>query len=130
MQRKELNWATIEVADNRDMSGRATADRTNRGLRTANGRTLWRIACSTFLGSLMVAGLFMALARMPARADDDKDRRRGNDKDTRAEIEALRAEVESLQAAVSALQGQVTTLQTELAAVQSNLCQIIRSHLA
>jgi uncharacterized protein YlxW (UPF0749 family) len=68
----------------------------------------------------MVAGLFMALAPMPARADDDKDRRRGNDKDTRAEIEALRAEVESLQAAVSALQGQVNTLQTQLTAVQSN----------
>jgi hypothetical protein len=54
MQRRELNCATIEVANNRDISGRATADEMNRGLRIGKGRKLWRIAC--------LAGLFVVLA--------------------------------------------------------------------
>jgi hypothetical protein len=113
MQRKELNCAIIEVANNRDMSGRATADRTNRGLRTGNGRKLWRIACSNFLGSLMVAGLFIALAPMPGRADDDKG--------IRAEIAALQAQVDSLQSTVSALESQVSTLQTGNTTLQNEI---------
>src|SRR5258705_3430288 len=84
MQERDLNRATLGVANRTDISGRATADETNRGLRIGKGRKLRRIACSTFLGSLMVAVLFIVLAPMPARADDDKDRR--GDKDTRAEI--------------------------------------------
>jgi uncharacterized protein YlxW (UPF0749 family) len=70
--------------------------------------------------SSMVAGLFIVLTPMPARADEDKDRRGDNDKGIRAEITALQAQVASLQTTVSALQGQVKTLQTQLAAVQSN----------
>jgi peptidoglycan hydrolase CwlO-like protein len=102
---------------------RSAADEIDRNSRTGKEKSVWRIACSTLLGSLMVVGLFIALAKlapMPGRADDDKDRLGGNDKDGRAKIEALRAQVESLQAAVSALQGQVNTLQTQLTAVQSN----------
>ena len=54
MRRRELNCATIEVANNRDISGRAIADEMNRGLRIGKGRKLWRIAC--------LAGLFVVLA--------------------------------------------------------------------
>ena len=78
----------------------------------------------------MAAGLFVAFAPMPARADNDKDSRRGRDDDDRgirAEVEALRAQVISLVRTVSTLQSQVhsletsnATLQTHLAAVQSN----------
>jgi hypothetical protein len=123
MQTSELNCATIEVANNQDTSGRVTADETNRGLRTGKGRKLWRTACLAFLGSLMVAGLFIVLAPMAVRADEDNDIHRGredNDKGIRAEIAALLARVESLQSTISALQGQVTALQTQLATVKSN----------
>src|SRR6201987_4031861 len=125
MQRRVFNCATIKLA-NRDMSGTATAAEINRGLRTAKGSKLWRIACSTFLWSLMVAGLFIVLAPMPGHADDDrdKDRHRGhedNDKEIRAEITALQAQVSSLQATVSTLQDQVNSLQTSNTALQNQL---------
>jgi FtsZ-binding cell division protein ZapB len=128
MQEGKLNYATVKIANNRDMSGRATADRTNHGLRTGNGRKLWRIARSTFLGSLMVAGLFIALAPMPGRSDDDKDRREDNDKGIRAEIAALQAQVASLQSTVSALQNQVNTLQTSNTTLQSQLAAVQSNH--
>jgi hypothetical protein len=124
MQERELNCATIEVANNRDMSGRMTADEMNRSLRTAKGSKLWRIACSTFLWSSMVAGLFIVLAPMPARADNDEDSGHGskdNDKEIRAEITALQAQVSSLQATVSTLQDQVNSLQTSNTALQNQL---------
>src|ERR1700730_17123495 len=108
MQERELHYATIGVANTTDISGRATAEETNRGLRIGKGRKLRRIACSTFLGSLMVAGLFIALAPTPARADDDKDRR---GEEIREEIAALRAQFKSLQSTVSALESQIDTLQ-------------------
>src|SRR5260221_11134359 len=60
MQRRELNCATIEVANNRDISGSATADEMNRGLRIGKGRKLWRIAC--------LAGLFVVLAPLRGHA--------------------------------------------------------------
>jgi hypothetical protein len=123
MQKKELNCATIAVANNRDVGGTVTADEIYRGLRTAKGSRLWRIACSIFLWSLMVAGLFIVLVPVPGRADNDKDihpGREDNDKGIRAKMAVLQAQVASLQSTVSALQDQVTTLQTELAAVQSN----------
>src|SRR6202011_5720902 len=66
MQTREINCATIEVANNRDISGRATADEMNRGLRIGKGRKLWRIPC--------LAGLFVVLAPLHGHADDDKDR--------------------------------------------------------
>ena len=115
MQRRELNRATFEVASSMDISGRATADEINRGLRTAKGSKLWRIACTSCLASLMVAGLFIALAPLPARADHDEDSRRGhedNDKGIRAEVPALQAQVAALQSTVSGLKGQVSALQT------------------
>jgi trimeric autotransporter adhesin len=134
---QKLNLATIEVANNRDISGGVIAYRTNRGLRTGNGRRLWRIACSTFLWSLMVAGLFFTLAIVPGRADEDKDRHRGredNDEGIRAEIAALQAQVAALrdqvntlqtantnlQNEINSLQASNTALQTQLASVQSN----------
>jgi len=130
MQESEFNRATFEVAGSMDISGRATADESNRGFRTGKGRRLWRIASLTFLGFLTVAGLFFAVTPLPVRADNDEDSghgRKDNDKEIRAEITALRAQVSSLQATVSTLQDQVnslqtsnTTLQTQLAAVQSN----------
>lgn len=60
MQRRELNCATIEVANSRDISGRANADEMNRGLRCGKGRKLWRIAC--------LAGLFVILAPLRGHA--------------------------------------------------------------
>src|ERR1700736_7059079 len=60
MQTREINCATIEVANNRDISGRATADEMNRGLRIGKGRKLWRIAC--------LAGLFFVLAPLRGHA--------------------------------------------------------------
>ena len=126
MKERELNRATIRVANTTDMSGTATANEVNRDLRTGKERSLGRIACSTFFWSLIGAGLFIVLAPMPGRAD--------NDKGIPARIAALMAQVESLQSTVSALQsqvgslqtsnatlqGQVTALQTQLATVQSN----------
>jgi hypothetical protein len=80
MRRRELNCATIEVANSRDISGMMTADEMNRGLRI--GR-LWRIAC--------LAGLFVVLAPLRGHGDDDREmrlRRADNDKDRREEIGA------------------------------------------
>jgi hypothetical protein len=125
MRRRELNCAISEVANNRDISGRLTADEMNRGLRTGKVSKLWRIACSTFLGSLMVAGMFIVLAPMPASADDNKDIRHGrednDDKGIRAEIAAVQAEVISLRSTVSGLQGQVTSLQNSNAKLQGQV---------
>src|SRR4029077_19046415 len=73
MQKKELNCTTIGVANNRDVGGTVTADEIYRGFRTAKVSRLWRIACSIFLWSLMVAGLFIVLVPVPGRADNDKD---------------------------------------------------------
>jgi trimeric autotransporter adhesin len=130
MQTKELYRATTEVASTTGISGTATANEVNRSLRTRKGRSHGRIKCSILLGPLMAAGLFVALAPMPVRADNDEDSRRGredDDRGIRAEVAALRAQVTSLQTTVSTLQSQVdslqtsnTTLQTHLAAVQSN----------
>ena len=113
MQRRVFNSATIRVANTTDMSGTATADEINRGLGTGKGSKLWRIACSTFLGPLMMAGLFVAVEPLPVRADHDEDSRPGhedNDKGIRSEIAALQAQVASMQSTVSGLQGQVNTL--------------------
>jgi len=105
------------------MSGRAIADEINRGLRTAKGSKLLRIVYSTFLGPLLVAGLFIVLAPLPARADDDKDRHRGhedNDKGIRTEIAALQAQVAALQSAVSTLQTANTDQQNEINSLQTS----------
>src|SRR5258708_36209212 len=123
MKERELNRATIGVANTTDMSGRATADEMNRSLRTGKQRSFWRITSLTFLGSVTVAGLLVVVAPLPARADNDEDSRHGredNDKGIRAEIAALKAQVADLQNQVNGLQTSNTTLQTQLAAVQSN----------
>ena len=60
MQERKLNCATIGVANNRDISGRATADEMNRGLWIGKGRNLWRMAC--------LAGLFVVLAPLRGHA--------------------------------------------------------------
>jgi hypothetical protein len=60
MRRRERNCATIEVANNRDISGRATADEINRSLRIGKGRKLWSIAC--------LAGLFVVLPTLRGHA--------------------------------------------------------------
>jgi hypothetical protein len=116
MQERELNCATIGVANRTDISGRATADEINRGLRTGKARKRLRKACLTYLWTLTVAGLFVAVAPLPARADNEEDARHGREDNDKG----IRAEITALQATVSALQRQVNTLQTHLAAVQSN----------
>jgi hypothetical protein len=130
MQRREFNRATFEVGSGMDTRGRATADKINRGLRTGKERSFWRIVRSIFLSCLTLAGLLVAVAPLPARADEDKDshhEREDNDRGIRAEITALQATVSALQGQVTTLQTanadlqkEITTLQTQLTAVQSN----------
>jgi hypothetical protein len=130
MQRRELICATIGVANTTAISGGAAADETNRGWQPGRGGKLWCITCSTVLLPVTVAFLFVLLATLPGRADDDKNLHPGfadKDKGIREEIAALRAQVKSLQATVSGLQNQVnalqmgnTTLQNQLVAIQSN----------
>ena len=104
------------VANRTIMNGGMTADESNHGLRSGKERSFGRIACSTFLGSLMLAGLLVAVPPLPARADNDEDTRHGREDNDKG----VRAEITSLQATVSALQRQVNTLQAQLAVVQSN----------
>jgi hypothetical protein len=118
MEQREHNCATIGVANRMNISGGATAEETNRGWRNGKGRTLRRIACSTFPGSLIVAGLFIALAHTPARADEDKDTR---GEDIRAEIAALRVQFKSLQSTVSTLESQIDTLQAGNTTLQNEI---------
>ena len=137
MQEREFNRATFELANNRDMSGKATAHKISRGHRIGKEESFWRKASLSFLGMLTVASLLVAVAPLPARADDDKDSRHGhedNDKGIRAEIAALQAQVAALQDQVKTLQTANTdqqneinslkasdaTLQKQLAAVRSN----------
>ena len=99
MQMREVNRAIIRVANRTDTIGRATADEPTHCLRNGQGGKFWRTACLAYLGSLMVAGLFIVLLPVPARSEEDKDIHRGridNDKDIRAEITALLTQVESL----------------------------------
>ena len=117
MQRRVFNRATIELANNRDMSGRGTADEISRSYRTGKRRSLWRIASLAFLGSLTVAGLFIASTPLPVRADDDEDSRHGREDNDKG----IRAEITALQATVSALQSQVNTLQTANADLQKEI---------
>jgi hypothetical protein len=146
MQRRELNHATVELASSMDISGRAPAAEKNRHSRTGKNRSFWRIASLIFLGSLTAASFFIAVAPLPARADEDS--RHGHEDNIHEEIAALQAqvaalqhqvntlqtansdqqkEINSLQTSNAKLQNQVNSLQTsntalqkELAAVQSN----------
>src|SRR5260221_5598327 len=113
MQERELNCATIGVANSTDISGRATAEETSRASRIGKGRSFGRIASLTILRSLIAAGFVIALAPMPAQADEEE---RGRDK----KFEALEAKLESLQATVSALESHIDTLQGRFRAVQSH----------
>ena len=126
MRTRELDHATIEVANTTDMSGKATADEINRGLRIGKGENVRLIACST-IWSLMVTGLFLSLAATPAPAEEDHDRHGGredNDKGIHAEIAALQAQVTSLQSTVSGLQGQVSALQTANTVQQNQITSL------
>jgi hypothetical protein len=91
MQTSELNRATIGVANT-----------------TGKERRVGSIPGLPGLGSLMAAGIFVALSLMPARADEKSD------------IAALQAQITALQTQVNTQQAQITTLQTQLATVQSN----------
>jgi len=114
MQERELNCATIGVANRTDISGRATAEETNHGLRIGKGRSFGRIASLTILRSLIAASFVVALAPLPAQADEEE---RGRDK----KFEALEAKVESLQATVSALESQIDTLQAGNTTLQNEI---------
>ena len=117
MQRRELNRATFEVASSMDISGRATAYEINRALQTGKERSFRRITCSTFLGSLMVAGLFVVVAPLAVRADNAEDSRHGREDSDRG----IRAEIAAVQATVSALQDQVNKLQTSNTGLQNQV---------
>jgi len=133
MQKRKLNCATIQVASSMDISGRAAAAEMNCGLRTGKEGSVRRIVCSTFMWSLTVVGLCISLAPLPARADDDKDSRRGqedNDGGIRAAITALQAQVASLQTTVSALQDQVNTLKAANTGLQNEINSLQTSNTA
>ncbi len=121
MEQRELNCATIGVANRMNISGRATAEETNRGLRIGKGRRLQRIACSSFPGSLIVASLFVVLTPMPARAEE-------NEREIRKVIEALEAKVTSVEQTVSALQNEIDSLKTTNATLQSQLVAVQSNH--
>jgi hypothetical protein len=87
MQTRELNRATIRVANT-----------------TGKARRVGRIAGLPGLGSLMAAGIFVALA-LPARADPG----------------GVPAQIAALQAQVTVLQGAIATLQTNNSALQSQV---------
>jgi hypothetical protein len=116
MQRTECSSATIEVANNREISGMETADEISRSCRTGKERSFWRIASLTFLGILTIAAFFAAVAPLPARADNDKDSGHGHEDNDKV----ILAKIAALEAQVAALQDQVSTLQSQLATVQSN----------
>jgi hypothetical protein len=44
MQRREYNHASIELANNQDMSGKGTADEISRSYRVGKERSVWCIA--------------------------------------------------------------------------------------
>jgi hypothetical protein len=104
MQTKELDRATIKVANTTVMDGTETADGFNCGWPAAKDTSYGCIAGLLGLRSLMAAGIFAALALVPASA----------------EAQGVPGEIAALKAQVAALQHQVNTLQTELAGVQSN----------
>ncbi len=114
MKERELNCATIGVAIRTDISGRATAEETSRALRIGKWRIFGRTANLTILRSLIAASFVLALAPLPARADEEE---RGRDK----KFEALEAKVESLQATVSALESQIDTLQASNTTLQNEI---------
>jgi hypothetical protein len=109
MQKKELSLATLKVADIRVISGRATAEESNRDLQTGKESQRPRIVSLTVSWCFMAAGLFVALAPMPARADEKSD------------IAALQAQITTLQSQVNTQQGQITTLQNQLTMAKSVL---------
>jgi len=136
MQKKELSLATPRVAD-RVISGRATAEESKRGLQTGKESQRPRIVSLAVSWCFMATGLLVALAPLPALADNNEDSRHGhedNDKGIHAEIAALQAQLAALQHQVNTLQtantdqqneinslkASNTTLQKQLAAVQSN----------
>jgi trimeric autotransporter adhesin len=114
MKERELNRANIGAPKTTAMSGRATANETNRCMRTGKERCFGRIASLTILRSLIAASFVVALAPMTAQADEEE---RGRDK----KFEALEAKVESLQATVSALESQIDTLQAGNTTLQNEI---------
>ena len=61
MQTRKLDRTTIAVPNRTDISGTATANEINRGMRSEKQRSQWRIAGLPGLGSLMATGIFVAL---------------------------------------------------------------------
>jgi len=111
MQKKELGLATAKVADIRLISGRATAEESNRDLQTGKGRSLGRITCSTLLGPLIGVGILTALIPMSTSAQTISAQA------ISADAGGVPADIAALQAQVAALQTQVNTLQNQLTSV-------------
>jgi septal ring factor EnvC (AmiA/AmiB activator) len=109
MQTKELGLATSKVADIRVISGRGTAEESTRDLQTEKTEKESqrpRIVSLSVSWCFMAAGLFVALAPMPARAADP--------------IKVLEAQVAALQSQVNTQQGQITTLQSQVGTLQTS----------
>jgi FtsZ-binding cell division protein ZapB len=119
------------VASRTDIGGTATANEINRSWRTRKGRSLGRITCSTLFGPLIAAGLFVALAPVPGRADDDRDRYPGHedrDKGIGGEIAAVQAKIASLLSTLSTLQGEVSALQKANTGLQNEVSSLQTSN--
>jgi len=121
MQTRELDHATIAVANTTNISGTATADKIKRGLRSEKRRSQWRISGLPGLGSLMATGIFVALTLLPARAGQGG---------VPAEIAALQAQVAALQSIVGALQSKSSTQQAQITVLQSQLGRLQTSNSA
>jgi len=120
MQRRECSCATIEVANNREISGWMTTDEISRSYRTGKGRSFWRFASSILPGYMMAVGLLVALTPLPASADDAKDSRHGHEDNIHEEIAALQAQVAALQHQVNTLQTANTDQQKEINSLQTS----------
>jgi hypothetical protein len=116
MCEREPKCDAIKMAKRRDLCGRATADEISRSSRAGRWRSSWRNV-APFLGSLTLAGLFVAVIPLPVRADNDEGSRHGREDDDKG----IRSEIMALRATVSELQGQINALKTANAELQSEI---------
>jgi hypothetical protein len=92
---------------------RGAAERINCDMPTGKSRSLRRAAAFIGLGFLLTTGFIVAIAVMPAQAEEGGG-------EVPKEMASLQAKVASLEKIVSTLQLQIASLERQLATVQSN----------
>jgi hypothetical protein len=116
MQNKGFYYAAIKAANHWSTTVSSAAKTILCGLRMEKGRREAGKDCSTFLFSLTMAALFVALAPMLGMAGEERpgegrEYERGRPEEHQ-ELETLKAEVASLRAEVSALQCRLAAIET------------------